>query len=338
MHTGGAGRPAIRRASSRRSSGFTLVELLVVITIIGTLIGLLMPAVQSAREAARRISCTNSEKQLGLAMITFESSRKYFPGYANTFKPNEKTTVANAPPVSWVVLLFPYLERRDLYDEWTRTDTGYDDPYVNKDNTFKYIRTLVCPSDPPGSTSTGDTWLSYVCNRGVNGSDNRAQGVCLNQTYFVGAVGATPRTSANPIARVGIDYISSHDGVSTTLLLAESLFENPSSPPQLVNTRNGTTNAPKWTGIGDASTPPNTGTIHMEVDVGFDWGSSPTRLSDKIQSRHPGMVNATFCDGHTQTLRQDIDVEVFKQLMTPWARGCPSTPTPPTGVLDEGSL
>ena len=68
---------------SKIQRGFTLVELLVVIAIIGVLVGLLLPAVQAAREAARRMSCSNNMKQLGLAVHNYHSAYKQLPQHGS---------------------------------------------------------------------------------------------------------------------------------------------------------------------------------------------------------------------------------------------------------------
>ena len=83
-----------------RRTGFTLIELLVVIAIIGVLVGLLLPAVQQAREAARRSSCANNLKQVGLAVHNFHDGYKKLP-----------PTSAGYAKLPWTGLLLPYLEQ-----------------------------------------------------------------------------------------------------------------------------------------------------------------------------------------------------------------------------------
>lgn len=93
---------------------FTLVELLVVIAIIGILVGLLLPAVQAAREAARRMSCSNNARQIGLGLLNYESTFKTFPthGVYGPGRPNFTLPYHT----TWIVSILPYIEQGPLYD------------------------------------------------------------------------------------------------------------------------------------------------------------------------------------------------------------------------------
>jgi prepilin-type N-terminal cleavage/methylation domain-containing protein/prepilin-type processing-associated H-X9-DG protein len=125
--------------------GFTLVELLVVIAIIGILISLLLPAVQAAREAARRTQCSNVLKQLGLAVLNYESAKKQLP---NSTRPGGSTT---APRISGFTLILPFLEEENLYKQYDFTinwDAIKGAGGANLSITKTPIPALLCPSDP----------------------------------------------------------------------------------------------------------------------------------------------------------------------------------------------
>ncbi len=130
----------------RKPSGFTLVELLVVITIIGMLAALLLPAIQAAREGARRGKCMHQLKELATATLHYESVRGRLPGW-------QDKAPLDGGNVSWVVMLFPYLGREDLWEDW-RGGGG----------TAVVYEQVICPSDMGNLTVGG---LNYVANNNL---------------------------------------------------------------------------------------------------------------------------------------------------------------------------
>ena len=107
-----------------RYKAFTLVELLVVIAIIGILIALLLPAVQAAREAARRMSCTNNLKQLGLGLHMYHDVHKTLPIGWLGFDSSGKPHFEGDPGWAWSARILPFIEQQSLYDNLIYESAG----------------------------------------------------------------------------------------------------------------------------------------------------------------------------------------------------------------------
>src|SRR3954453_11689787 len=103
-------------AAAAERRGFTLVELLVVIAIIGILVALLLPAIQAAREAARRASCSNNLKNVGLAVLNHCDTKKHFPVNMGIGRDYPNEAPGEQPAVGWILNTLPQLEEQPLFD------------------------------------------------------------------------------------------------------------------------------------------------------------------------------------------------------------------------------
>ncbi|WP_442484368.1 DUF1559 family PulG-like putative transporter [Aeoliella sp. SH292] len=147
----------LSRPTSLPHPGFTLVELLVVIAIIGILVALLLPAVQSAREAARRTSCVNNMKQLGLAVLNYEDTQKELP-----------PSHSDGSNHNVIAYIMPFMEQQAVADQYDWSVPGYEtvgDRFnPSSRNNLKLALTTVidvfrCPTTPPPAASSGPTDL-----------------------------------------------------------------------------------------------------------------------------------------------------------------------------------
>tara|TARA_R110002049_G_scaffold27321_2_gene94186 strand:+ start:364685 stop:365968 length:1284 start_codon:yes stop_codon:yes gene_type:complete len=240
--------------------GFTLVELLVVIAIIGVLVGLLLPAVQAAREAARRMSCSNNMKQLGLAIHNYHaaynslprqhggtsrSSGGLAPSLTATSMP-DNTTSNNSLRRSALVPLAPFFEQQAIWEQIANVyqippgDAGAGlffspmgpDPNMtlstaNGHGMNQYrpwlanIPTLRCPSDPGvGLPAQGRTNYGVCLGDGIQQQTSGTRDL-YDVPTLTGSQHARAACRGMFVARTFTKFRDVLDGLSNTIMLGE---------------------------------------------------------------------------------------------------------------------
>lgn len=276
----------------RNRRGFTLIELLVVIAIIGVLVSLLLPAVQAAREAARRASCTNNLKQLGLAIHQYHDAHGCLPmGYSH--RPGYTWG-----GFGWGLAILPHLEQRPLFDAvnfalpaWTQANTTV---------CITPIATHLCPSDE----TSGGNFLSRDAFQ-------------FAMSSYVGSFGPGDMDFGSPDDRRGLFSRNSRtrfseirDGLSQTLAVGE----RHNGAFRVLSTGGHIVAETVW--MGAIREEPDDDHGHTTLFQTGHTPSSPEMDDRDAASRHSSVTQFAFADGSVRAIKDSVALDVYRALGT----------------------
>ncbi|WP_339727431.1 DUF1559 domain-containing protein [uncultured Gimesia sp.] len=305
--------------SVRRSRGFTLIELLVVIAIIAILIALLLPAVQQAREAARRSSCKNNLKQLGLALQNYQETHSVFPpgGVIGPCAGNPPVNLSGIQDCAggqslggnWLLYVLPQMEQTGLWDIAAPILSARD-PLDYMNNKFGHFTPVAfrCPSHPVDRRKDVGFRALENMSRG-NYAANYGSGDLLD-SY-------TSQNGGIFTINSSIRMTDIKDGSSNTVLVSEVQYRD--------SVRTDSRGAWVYSGMGGSafSTGRNPNSVIPDI---LDSCSNSTELPcstaiDGTQiaaarSFHVGGVQVCFADGSGRFISENISAEIWKALGT----------------------
>ncbi len=273
----------VRVASPGNRLGFTLVELLVVITIIGILMSLLLPAVQSIRAAARRMQCGNNLKQMGLAVLHYDTTHNALP-------PTTLGSHVEFKGTGFVSIL-PYLEQNAVSDRWDFSKSVNESP--NAELIELDMPVYLCPSMELVDRSPGKASSYALCTGSGYYRAEKDNGAF---TEYMADYAPQYRES-----RTSIGMISSRDGTSNTFAIGELAYG-----------LEGVGGFTQWAIGYPYHSAGSTSGVFDATDagpMGVDF-----RTWETFRSDHPGGVMFVFCDGHVTFLSAGTNATTLDQL------------------------
>lgn len=293
------------RHRSMSPKGFTLVELLVVIAIIGVLVGLLLPSVQASRESARRLSCSNNLKQVGLGLQSFADAKRCLPpGYLSGVDGSGNDT---GPGWGWAAFLLPNMEQQAVYNAIQMNQPI--EAAANASGRVQFIQTYTCPSDSPGLT-----WTAKKYDLSGNPTATFCEVASAN---YVGVFG----TSEPGVDGDGVFYRNSKtrlsadipDGTSKTMVVGERSFRL--GQTTWAGAVTGATLFPQPPSIAPPILNNGTGMVLGHTGDGNGPGAVSSYVN-QFSSQHTSGANFLFADGHVAVLQTSMKYSTYKALST----------------------